>query len=103
MLLSIHNLEVCYGVISALQDVSLHIDAGEIVRTVGTTKAYISFKGRLWKVPQAFCGERVAIRPRATDGQYGVFFGAHPIAELDLATNKSVHHVSEQVSTMSPG
>lgn len=58
--------------------------AGEIVRTVGTTKAYISFKGRLWKVPQAFCGERVAIRPRATDGHYGIFFGAHPIAELDL-------------------
>jgi transposase InsO family protein len=82
---------------------TVEYDAGEIVRTVGTTKAYISFKGRLWKVPQAFCGERVAIRPRATDGQYGVFFGAHPIAELDLATNKSVHHVSEQVSTMSPG
>jgi transposase InsO family protein len=82
---------------------SVEYDTGEIVRTVGTTKAYISFKGRLWKVPQAFCGERLAIRPRATDGQYGVFFGVHQIAEIDLATNKSVHHVSEQVSTMSPG
>ena len=38
-------------------------DEHEIVRIVRTTKAYISFKGRLWKVPQAFCGERVAIRP----------------------------------------
>jgi transposase InsO family protein len=82
---------------------AIEYDTGEIVRTVGATKAYISFKGRLWKVPQAFCGERVAIRPRATNGQYGIFFGAHLIAELDLAINKSVHHVSEQVSTMSPG
>ena len=30
---------------------------------VSTTKAYVSFKGRLWKVPQAFRGERLAIRP----------------------------------------
>jgi hypothetical protein len=38
-------------------------DDTKIVRTVGTTKTYIGFKGRLWKVPQAFRGERVAIRP----------------------------------------
>ena len=38
-------------------------DEGEIVRTVSTTKDYVSFKGRLWKVPQAFRGERLAIRP----------------------------------------
>jgi branched-chain amino acid transport system ATP-binding protein len=37
--LSIHNLEVCYGVISALQDVSLHIDAGEIVTLIGANGA----------------------------------------------------------------
>ena len=29
-------------------------DEHEIVRTVSSTKAYVSFKGRLWKVPQAF-------------------------------------------------
>jgi transposase InsO family protein len=29
-------------------------DAGEIVRLVPVTKSYIRFKGRLWKVPQAF-------------------------------------------------
>lgn len=63
---------------------AVEYDAGEIVRTVGSTKAYISFKGRLWKVPQAFCGERVAIRPRGTDGHYGIFFGVHRVAELDL-------------------
>jgi hypothetical protein len=69
-------------------------DAAEIVRRVGTTKAYVSFKGKLWRVPQAFCGERVALRPLNADGQYGIYFGAHQIAEVDLTKPK--------VSVMSP-
>lgn len=76
-------------------------DAGEIVRRVGTTKAYVSFKGRLWKVPQAFCGERLAIRSRGADGQYAVCFGAHEIASIDLTQSKCVGDVPEQVSVMS--
>src|SRR5437763_14666936 len=39
MLLEITNLEVCYGVISALQDVSLRIDRGEIVTLIGANGA----------------------------------------------------------------
>jgi transposase InsO family protein len=78
-------------------------DEDEIVRTVPQTKDYISFKGRLWKVPQAFRGERLAIRPLTTDGQYGIFFAAHQIATIDLTNKESVGHVSEQVSVMSPG
>ena len=78
-------------------------DAGETVRTVPASKAYISFKGQLWKVPQAFCGERVAVRPLTTDGQYGVCFGAHQIATIDLTSKESVGDVPEQVSVMSPG
>jgi transposase InsO family protein len=78
-------------------------DNNEIVRRVGTTKAYISFKGRLWKLPQAFYGERVAIRPLNTDGQYGIFFGSHHIANIDLTGQECVGHLSEQVSVMSPG
>jgi transposase InsO family protein len=78
-------------------------DAGEIVRRVPTSKDYIAFAGRRWKVPQAFRGERVAIRPLATDGRYGIFFGAYQIAKLDLTNRKTVGDVSEQVSTMSPG
>ena len=58
----------------------------DIVRRVGTTKFYISFKGRLWPVPTAFAGERVAIRPRGEDGRFGVFFGATKIADIDLRT-----------------
>lgn len=77
-------------------------DADDIVRTVPTTKDYISFKGRHWKVPQAFRGERVAIRPLTADGRYGVFFAAHQIATIDLTNNKTVGDVSEQVSIMSP-
>ena len=75
----------------------------EIVRTVPTTKAYVSFKGRLWKVPQAFCGERLAIRPSNSDGRYAVCFGAHHITDIDLTQNEGVGHVSEHLSTMSPG
>jgi hypothetical protein len=78
-------------------------DAGEIVRSVSSTKAYIHFKGRRWKVPQAFCGERLAIRPTSSDGQYGVYFRANRIAEIDLTVPEGVGHVSEQVSAMSPG
>ena len=75
---------------------------GEIVRTVGTTKAYVSFKGQLWKVPQALRSERVAIRPRSIDGRFGIFFGARQIAAIDLTKSQSVSDVSEQVSAMSP-
>lgn len=59
-------------------------DEHEIVRTVPKTRDYVSFKGQSWKVPQAFRGERVAIRPRTADGLYGVFFGSHEIAQINL-------------------
>jgi len=78
-------------------------DEREIVRTVPTTKDYISFKGRRWQVPGAFRGERVVIRPLSVDGQHGVFFAAHQIATIDLTTGESVGDVPEQVSAMSPG
>ena len=77
-------------------------DEHEIVRAVSTTKAYVSFKGRHWKVPQAFRGERVAIRARSVDGQYGIFYASREIATIDLTLPKSVSDVSEHVSAMSP-
>jgi transposase InsO family protein len=63
--------------------------SGDIVRTVSTTKAYISFKGRPWRVSRAFFGERVALRPLDTDGRYGIFFGSRQIADLDLRNPQS--------------
>jgi putative transposase len=78
-------------------------DAHETVRSVSSTKAYVSFKGRTWKVPKAFCGERLAIRPLDRDGRYAICFAAHQVAEIDLTRGESVGDVSEQVSTMSPG
>jgi cytochrome c-L len=42
-------------------------DSHEIVRRVSTTKAYVSFKGRLWRVPQAFRGQRLAIAALAVN------------------------------------
>lgn len=57
---------------------------GEIVRRVGTTKAYVSFRNRIWKVPEAFRGETLAIRPRLPDGRFAICFGSHEIASIDL-------------------
>lgn len=59
-------------------------EPGDIVRKVGTTKSYVSFRNRLWRVPQAFAGEPVVLRPRARDGQFAVCFGATQIASIDL-------------------
>jgi transposase InsO family protein len=77
-------------------------DENEIIRRVPTTKDYVSFKGRYWKVPQAFRGERVAIRPRSADGQYAICFGAYEIARINLTAKESVSDVPGQVSPMSP-
>jgi transposase InsO family protein len=82
---------------------TVEYDEHEIVRTVSTTKHYVSFKGRLWKVPGAFAGERLAIRPLTAEGRYGIYFGANQVASINLTNQKGVGHVSEQVSAMSPG
>ena len=77
-------------------------DEGEITRRVPLSKDYVTFKGRLWKVPSAFRGETLAIRPLDRDGTYGIFFAANHIATIDLTKPKSVGHLSEQPSVMSP-
>src|SRR5258705_1159231 len=77
-------------------------DSSETVRTVSSTRSYISFKGRFWKVPQAFFGERLAIRPLDRDGHYGIFFASWQVASIDLTNGQPVSDVSEQVSGMSP-
>lgn len=61
-------------------------EPGTITRLVPRTKAYISYKGRLWPVPKAFRGYRLAIRPTATDGILGIYFAANRVANIDLRT-----------------
>jgi transposase InsO family protein len=62
---------------------------------------WISFRGRELRLPRAFRGHPVALRPTTTDGLWQVFFGVQLIAELDLlgqpATLKPVNHVPEHL------
>lgn len=44
----------------------------------------ISFRGRPFAPGKAFRGERVAVRPTAEDGLFGIYFGAHEVARADL-------------------
>ena len=77
-------------------------DEHEIVRTVSTTKAYVSFKGRLWKVPASLPGRTPRHPPALHRGRYGVFFASYQVAIIDLTNTQTVSHVPEQLSAMSP-
>lgn len=67
---------------------------------------FISFQGRKLRLPKAFRGCPVALRPTEKDGLYTVFYRHQPIAKLDFISPNNnpqpVHHVSEQASTFSP-
>jgi len=67
---------------------------------------YFSFKGRRWKISQAFAGHRIALRPTQSDGVWAVFFSRFAIAQIDLgnreALSQTVRHVSEHLSGLSP-
>ena len=54
------------------------------LRRVTPGFARISFRNRLWRVPKAFSGKTLAVRPTATDGLYNIFFRTHRIADIDL-------------------
>jgi len=73
--------------------------ATDEVRKVQSDGA-ISFRGRDWLVGEAFRGERVAVRPTPTDGLWQVYFGVHPVAEINLCHDnprgdEGVNHVPE--------
>jgi transposase InsO family protein len=61
-----------------------HYEQGEILRRVGGTAPYISFRNKRWKLPEAFRGETIAIRPRMPDGSFAICFGAIQIASFNL-------------------
>jgi len=59
-------------------------EEGASLRKAGSVKANFGFGKRRWRVPDAFRGELLAIRPLDTDGQFGAFFGAHQIACINM-------------------
>ena len=61
----------------------LEYEPTDLVRRV-RDKGRIMLFGRIFKVPKAFKGMPVAIRPTTTDGVWNVFFAIHEIAQLDL-------------------
>lgn len=54
------------------------------LRRVPPTDSRIAFRGRPCRVPKAFKGKIVAIRPTQTDGLYDVVFRTTHIASIDL-------------------
>ena len=61
----------------------LEYEPTDLVRRVHD-KGRLQFFGRIFKVPKAFKGMPVAIRPTTDDGVWNVFFATHQIAQLDL-------------------
>lgn len=65
---------------------------------------HVHFKGQAFRTSKAFAGKAVALRATDTDGVFELCYRRHVLAQIDLRQNtvKSVHHVPEQVSTLSP-
>jgi hypothetical protein len=78
-------------------------ESGEIVRSVSTTKAYVSFKGRSWKCRRPSVASASLSDPPTSDGVFGIFFASRQVATIDLTGATSVSDVPGQVSAMSPG
>lgn len=57
----------------------------DVVRTVHSG-GQISYRGRLYFLSQALRGERVALRPTATDGLFSVWYCHHQVGQLDVST-----------------
>lgn len=54
------------------------------LRRVPKDDGRITFLGQRWRIPQAFKGKIVAIRPTPTDGVYDIVFRTTVIAAIDL-------------------
>jgi transposase InsO family protein len=69
-------------------------------------KGWISFEGRSARLPKAFKGRQIALRPTNRDGLFEVYYRHQFIAALDFAAQNSdpqpVTHVSEQALPISP-
>lgn len=66
---------------------AVEYEAADAVRKV-QVGGRISYQGREWKLPKAFCGQAVALRPTEQDGRVAVYFCKQRVAVLDAATGK---------------
>ena len=73
------------------------------VRSVNAA-GWFTFKGQRIECSHAFAGRRVALRATDTDGVFDLCYRTHILTQLDLrkAISKSVHHLPEHPSTLSP-
>jgi len=73
-------------------------DAADQVRRV-QQGGWVSFRGRDLRLPHAFAGQCVALRPTTTDGVWDAVFIRHTLAQLDLRdtvpTQQPVTYVPE--------
>jgi len=61
---------------------------------------WIDYRGKQYRVPKAFYGERIAIRPTVTDGLHDVYFCNQRIAQLNVKEQinlKTVTYVPEHL------
>lgn len=79
--------------------------ATDLLRRVRPDGA-VKFRGRRYKLSQAFAGLDVALRPTQTDGLWRIYFSRFALAQIDLrqaeASTQPVKHVSERLSGLSP-
>jgi transposase InsO family protein len=71
---------------------TIEYDDQDIVRKVPKATPFLCFKGKTWRVPNAFQGETVALRQTDND-LYDVCFGATKIATIDLRTKPRIQNV----------
>ena len=73
------------------------------VRTVNQA-GWFAFKGRKVRASKAFAGKRLALRATPQDGIFDLCYRQHVLAQVNLRQDdlKPVHHVPEQVFTLSP-
>jgi transposase InsO family protein len=71
----------------------IEYEAADVVRKV-QKGGCMSYGGREYRLPKAFCGEPVALRPTEVEGQVAVYFCKQRIAILDLkgGTTRPVRH-----------
>lgn len=58
-------------------------DAADLLRKI-SKDGYFDFRGRRWKISQAFTGYHIALRPTRNDGRWTICFASHPVGALDI-------------------